>query len=108
MDSFSKRLKSLREQKNISVREISKITGIPISTYRSWEEGVKIVGEEPYIKLCRALNVSLYKLIIGSEELSFTKESSKDLITKMNIMKNTILDIEKVMNMPEEETPLAP
>ena len=98
MSAFSNRLKELRKMNKLTVRETSEMTGIPVSTYRSWEEGVKIVGEEAYPKLCSVFKVSLHKLITGQdEEFILSRESSNDLKNKVEFVKNTILEIENVM-----------
>ena len=97
---FSKRLKELRIQKKLSVKEITEKTNIPMSTYRSWEEGVGIVGEAPYFSLSRVFGVSISFLLTGEQEqVSLTMESSRRLVNKINTVKNTICEIEKIITL---------
>lgn len=64
METFADRLKKLRIQKNLSPKQMSTMTAIPLSTYREWEAGRQIKGQ-PYVKIAQALNVSLYELLTG-------------------------------------------
>jgi transcriptional regulator with XRE-family HTH domain len=68
---FHERLKTIREEQGLSLRQAAQRAQIPVSTYREWEAGRKIIGE-PYEKIARALNVNLYTLMTG--ELSNTSE----------------------------------
>lgn len=64
MEPMGKRLRRLREGKNLSISEVSRMTKIPISTYREWEYGREIKGE-PYLKLAEVFGVTLHELITG-------------------------------------------
>lgn len=64
METMGERLKRLREGKNLSISEVSRMTKIPISTYREWEYGREIKGE-PYAKLAAVFNVTIHELITG-------------------------------------------
>ena len=67
IETFGIRLKRLRERKNLSVKELAEAIKTPVTTYREWENGRKIVGEEPYILLSHALDVSIYELLTGEK-----------------------------------------
>lgn len=68
MMPFGQRLKELREKANLSVNEVATKVEIPISTYRDWENGVKILGNElVYVKLANLFEVSLYELLSGEK-----------------------------------------
>ena len=69
MESFGKRLKRIREEKGISVKDMAKKVGASISTYREWEYGRQIKGE-PYVRIANALEVTLYKLLTGQDSAS--------------------------------------
>ena len=58
------RMQRLRVQQDLSVKEVALKAGVPLSTYRDWENGREIKGE-PYVKIAEALNVSLYTLMTG-------------------------------------------
>ena len=65
-ESLGQRLKRLREKNNLSVKEVAQALGIPVTTYREWENGRKIVGE-PYPALAELFEVSVYELITGEK-----------------------------------------
>ncbi len=63
-ESLGKRLKRLRVQRKLSIKEVAERVGVPQTTYREWENDRKIVGE-PYLDLARVFEVSIYELISG-------------------------------------------
>lgn len=63
-ESFSLRLKRLREARGIKVKEMASRLGVSVSTYRDWEYGRAIKGE-PYPKMAEILSVSLQELLTG-------------------------------------------
>jgi transcriptional regulator with XRE-family HTH domain len=65
-ESFHQRLKRIRKQRELSVREIAQRIGVPISTYREWENGRLIQGPAPYLLIAKTLNVSLHELFTGA------------------------------------------
>jgi transcriptional regulator with XRE-family HTH domain len=62
--SFHDRLRLIRLEQGLSLRQAAQRAEVPISTYREWEAGRKIIGE-PYEKIAYALNVTLYTLLTG-------------------------------------------
>ena len=86
MNVFSKRLKDLRQEKGLSVKDMALKIGVSPSTYREWEYGRQIKGE-PYVKIAEALDVTLYKLLTGKDSnqaqlyhtLDKLEESAKEL-----------------------------
>lgn len=85
-ESLGDRLKKLREKKGLSVKEVSDKIGVPLTTYREWEHGRKIVGE-PYIELSKVFEVSIYELISGE------KSSSTDLVKSVETIE---LELKKI------------
>lgn len=79
MESFGTRLKRLRTEKQLTAKQMSLMTGIPLSTYREWENGRQIKGQ-PYVNLAHALDVSLYELLTGE---SPPRVDSIELIAKI-------------------------
>ena len=65
-ESLGQRLKRLRDQRNLSVKEVAEALSVPVTTYREWENGRKIVGE-PYPALADLFEVSVYELITGEK-----------------------------------------
>ena len=63
-ESFSQRLKRLRTERDLSVRQVAELVGVPITTYREWEYGRAIIGE-PYIKLAETFKIPVYELLSG-------------------------------------------
>lgn len=58
---FGERLRVLREKRGLTLKGTANLVGVPISTYREWEYGRKILGE-PYLKLAEVFEVSLNEL----------------------------------------------
>ncbi|MBX2994119.1 MAG: helix-turn-helix transcriptional regulator [Bdellovibrionaceae bacterium] len=67
MEGFGRKLKKLRLERRISMREAARRIGVPETTYREWEYGRKILGE-PYQKIATAFGVSLERLLGESQE----------------------------------------
>lgn len=68
METLAKRLQHLRLSKGFKANAVADSIGVSPSTYRDWEYGREIKGEEAYIKLSRFYGVSLSFLIMGKEE----------------------------------------
>lgn len=77
--SFNKRLKNLRNERKLSLRDASKLIGVPESTYREWEYGRQIRGHEPYIKIAKAFNLSVDELF-GLKDCSSSLEEEFEKI----------------------------
>lgn len=64
---IASRLRELRDQRRLSVKDVAQSLGVAESTYRDWEYGRQIKGE-PYAKLAQFYNVSLKWLLTGERE----------------------------------------
>lgn len=84
--SLGNRLKTLREKKGLTVKEVSDKIGVPITTYREWENGRKIVGE-PYAQLSKVFEISVFELITGE------KASSTELFKSVEIIE---IELQKI------------
>lgn len=51
MNTFSQRLKDLRQEKKLTLKQVSALLNIPLSTYANYEQGVR----EPSIAMLNAL-----------------------------------------------------
>lgn len=69
MEPFSQRLRLLRKQRGLTIKQVAGFVGVPLSTYREWEYGRAIQGE-PYVKIAEVLSVSLSELMTGRKEHS--------------------------------------
>ncbi len=56
----------------MSMKDIAQQIGVSDSTYREWEYGRSIRGEQCYEKLASALRISVYELVTG-KPTSFQK-----------------------------------
>lgn len=88
MSTISQRLKTLRENQNMTIKEVSERANIPVTTYREWESGREITGE-PYVKLAYALNVTLYELLTGE------KSNVADLLTEFSKIESMLMNFKK-------------
>ena len=61
---LANRLKRLRTDKGLTIREVATALDLPVSTYRDWEYGKAIRGE-PYENLAGLIEVTLDELLIG-------------------------------------------
>jgi transcriptional regulator with XRE-family HTH domain len=53
----------LRKEKGLTQVELSKIIGVPQTTLAYWERTGKLAGREIIIKMAKALNVPIQKLL---------------------------------------------
>jgi transcriptional regulator with XRE-family HTH domain len=83
METLAKRLKRLRTEKDMSAQQLAETAGIPVTTYREWENGRQILGE-PYEKLAQALDVTLFELLTGR------KPNRADLFIKLEEVEKTL------------------
>ncbi len=63
------------------MRDLARLINVPETTYREWEYGRAIRGE-PYVKLAKALGVSLEDLLGDGVELPAVLEKDIDLIVE--------------------------
>lgn len=56
--TFCERLKELREEQNLSYRQLSKNTGFSDTALRKWEKGIQIPNIETLVTLAHYFNVS--------------------------------------------------
>ncbi len=66
MESFNKRLKKLREEKNLSAAEMARRIEVAPTTYRQWEYG-RGMNLPPLLKISQVLAISVTELITGDK-----------------------------------------
>jgi transcriptional regulator with XRE-family HTH domain len=67
METFAQRITRLRRQRKLTQKQIAEVLGIPLSTYKEWEYGRRIQGEEVYARLAEVLEVNLKTLLTGAK-----------------------------------------
>lgn len=93
-EPFASRLRRLRLEKKLSIKNVAQALGIPPTTYREWENGRKIVGE-PYIDLSKLFGISVHELISGEKVTESDAFESLDIIqTELNKLKHNLLSNE--------------
>lgn len=90
MKDFGTRLKNLRELKSLSVKEMAERSQVPLSSYREWEQGRKILGE-PYPNLAKALGVPLGELF-GLQSIE-----QKEVVGALEEVKFALYRLEKMV-----------
>ena len=60
---YYKRLKSLRQERNLSQAELAEVLGTTRQQVGKWELGIQMMGVDKYIKLAIYYNVSLDYLL---------------------------------------------
>jgi len=68
MESFAKRLKQLREEEKLSMRQLAKILGLSPSAYQFYEYGQSEPRLEMLIKIAKHFGVTVGYLL-GVEEI---------------------------------------
>lgn len=88
---FGKRLKKLRETKNISTKQIAEALDVPVTTYREWENGRAIRGL-PYVKIAKFYKISLTELMTGQ------KPNKNLLMEEFQQLESALHQYQKVLN----------
>lgn len=77
---IDKVLKHLMKNKNFTFKKLSKETGVPESTLKTWSSGIEPKSLIPARKVARVLGISVEYLIFGNEENESL--SLNDVLTK--------------------------
>ena len=110
--TISERLFKIMEDKNISIPELSRMTGISRHTIFDWHKKNTNPGADKIMIICEALQISPVELLIGKENLEVTQEdiSSGDIETQIisefrklsdSKKKRLLAYISMLMNMKE-------
>lgn len=91
MEKFNERLKKFRLLVKLSQRQAARKIGVPESTYREWEYGNAIQGDEAYPKIAKAFGVSLDELFgIGDDSGKTTEETVDQIISDLQSLKSNL------------------
>ena len=66
MKSFAKRLKTLRETRKLSQKDLAQILGVQVALISRYERGLSVPSAATIIDLAKALQVTTDHLLIGS------------------------------------------
>ena len=91
---FSKRLKLIRTQKQLSVAEVAQKSGVAPSSYQEWEQGRRILDVQVYFKLAKALEVTPGELILGKskkKEIHILVEKLDGVMREIEQIKSSLL-----------------
>lgn len=92
---FGDRLKNMRIQSRLSLREAAHLIGVPESTYREWEYGRQIRGHTPYLKITKAFKISLDYLFGVSSEAKSLGEEFVEVELLLSSIKKKVLKSQK-------------
>jgi transcriptional regulator with XRE-family HTH domain len=89
VDKFSERLKTLRENHNMSQRKLSEVLGMGSTVVYFYESGKKLPSIEVLLKLSQYFNVSAdYLLGLTDDPFGGIPESFKEKIKKCDFLEN--------------------
>jgi transcriptional regulator with XRE-family HTH domain len=78
METFAKRITNLRLKNGLTQRQVAESLGVPLSTYKEWEYGRKIQGEEFYVKMSEVFSVNIRTLLTGEQN-----QRQEDLLQRL-------------------------
>ena len=82
MEPFSKRITRLRAKRGLTQKDVAKALKVPLSTYKEWEYGRRIQGEQIYVALAETLNVTVRALLTGHFDTEKNEPLEIDLAIK--------------------------
>lgn len=89
METIHERLRRLREIHNLNINQVARAIDVPVTTYREWENGRKILGE-PYKQLAALYEVSVYELVTGEKPSPQVFEKIEQMIKTLGELKQTL------------------
>jgi transcriptional regulator with XRE-family HTH domain len=96
MKTFAQRISLRRTELGLTQIQVARAIGVSVSTYKEWEHGRRIQGEESYVKLSRILEMNLYTLLTGEalENRTFQIQTIQDLVRRLDQLKESLLSSE--------------
>jgi transcriptional regulator with XRE-family HTH domain len=95
METFAQRIAKQRQNLGLTQKEVAQALKIPLSTYKEWEYGRRVQGEEVYVKLSEVLELNLRTLLTG--EVLFGKDELvqkvQTAMKEMNEVKKSLLSL---------------
>ena len=92
METFAKRITNLRLKNGLTQRQVAEALGVPLSTYKEWEYGRKIQGEEYYVKMSEIFQVNLRTLLTGEQT-----QEQQDLLQRLQALLNQVNELKAAL-----------
>lgn len=93
---FSKKIKTLRLERGMTLEQVATIVGVGKSTVRKWETGaISNMGRDKIDSLAKALNVTPAYLMGWEEPINESKNPLREIATRDREL------MRKFMNAPE-------
>ena len=77
---ISKRLKTIRQSKDMSVYKLSQLSGVSETHIRDLERGDRNPSFDTLSKLAKPMGMSLSELVNESDDIAFLNKEEKELI----------------------------
>jgi len=91
MNTLHERLKKYRVRRGLTLAEAATLSGVPVSTYKEWENGRQIRGE-PYVALAQTYQISLQELLTGEKsQLGPALEQLDQLEQQIQTLKKNLI-----------------
>lgn len=90
MTTISERLFSMMREKNISMPDLSRMTGISRHTIFDWQRKGTNPGADKIMVICEALSITPEELLMGNTGLS---ASGKTVSTETGSIENQIIEL---------------
>lgn len=91
MEQASQIIRKLRLRRNLSMRQVASGIGVPLTTYREWEEHGRSIRSDNLLKLANYFGVSVETLIGGKkmEQMSIEDRINR-IIMDLSILRAQI------------------
>lgn len=96
MEAFSDRLKKLREEHNLSQRQLATLINVSHQYITLWENGNNLPRADKLIDLSNTLNVSIDYLLKGSDNPSSTESTIDSVLSLKSISRLKKADRETI------------
>ena len=90
METFAQRIASLRQKRGLTQRKVAEALNIPLSTYKEWEYGRRMQGEEVYVRLAEIFEVNLKTLLTGHGQ-----QTKDDILEKVHLVLKQMNEVKK-------------
>lgn len=92
METFAKRITNLRLKNGLTQRQVAESLGVPLSTYKEWEYGRKIQGEEYYVKMSEVFSVNIRTLLTGEQN-----PRQEDLLQRLEVALTQLQELKSAL-----------
>jgi transcriptional regulator with XRE-family HTH domain len=92
METFAKRITNLRLKNGLTQKQVAESLGVPLSTYKEWEYGRKIQGEEYYVRMSEVFSVSIRNLLTGEQT-----QQQEDLLARLQVLATQLQELKSAL-----------